>query len=89
MAATQYFLLIEKRAERDYLALSGDVQIRIRPRLLALAKTPRPAGSVKLAGSEYWRVRCGDYRILYEINDHAKAVRILRIRHRREVYRDM
>jgi mRNA interferase RelE/StbE len=53
-----------------------------------LKNSTRPPGSKKLAGSPGgWRVRVGDYRIIYDIDDKTKCVRILRVRHRREVYR--
>lgn len=57
--------------------------------ILALAQEPRPAGCKKLvgAGGNDWRVRVGEYRIVYEIDDKAQAVTVMRVAHRREVYR--
>jgi len=53
-----------------------------------LAENPKPPGCRKLIGAENdWRIRVGDYRLIYEIDDAALVVRIWRIRHRREVYR--
>ena len=53
-----------------------------------LKNEPRPLHTMKLIGHEHsWRIRIGDYRILYEIHDNVKSVIIFRIRHRREVYR--
>jgi mRNA interferase RelE/StbE len=53
-----------------------------------LGQNPRPAGSRKLAGAHNdWRIRVGDYRVIYEITDAIRVVRINRVRHRREVYR--
>lgn len=53
-----------------------------------LARDPRPSGSRKLVGSERdWRLRVGDYRVLYEIEDAGKIVRVLHVNHRREAYR--
>ncbi|MCA1659517.1 MAG: type II toxin-antitoxin system RelE/ParE family toxin [Verrucomicrobiaceae bacterium] len=55
-------------------------------RIGALAENPRPTGCRKLSGSENdWRIRVGDYRFIYEIADVIRAVRVHRIRHRREV----
>lgn len=52
-----------------------------------LAAVPRPVGCKKLKGGDKeWRIRIGDYRIVYEIDDHARTVDITRIAHRREVY---
>jgi mRNA interferase RelE/StbE len=53
----------------------------------ALALDPRPAGAVKLAGRDDYRVRVGDYRIVYAVHDGERVVIIARVAHRREVYR--
>ena len=61
---------------------------RIVSRIKALASDPRPNGCEKLAGaSNAWRVRQGDYRILYTVDDEGRVVDIFKIGHRREVYR--
>lgn len=63
-------------------------QGRIVSRIRALANDPRPAGCEKLAGAaNAWRVRQGDYRILFTVDDEARVVDIVKIGHRREVYR--
>jgi mRNA interferase RelE/StbE len=63
-------------------------QARLRARIDALATEPRPQGVVKLAGEEnLYRVRAGDYRIIYEIRDDVLRVLVISIGHRREVYR--
>jgi mRNA interferase RelE/StbE len=60
----------------------------VAPAILALATNPRPDGCRKLAGSKSdWRIRVGDYRVVYEIADEVRIVRVNRVRHRREVYR--
>ena len=83
-----YELLIERTAERDLKSLPTTLFDRIVPRIRSLAETPRPPGCHKLAGSlNGWRIRIGDYRVLYEIDDARKRVKIFRVRHRREVYR--
>lgn len=63
-----------------------DVQ-RIVAAIAALADDPRPPQSLKLSGSERYRVRCGTYRILYEIQDALLVVCVVKVGHRREVYR--
>ena len=74
-------------AEREYLKLAHDVQVRLRPRLLDLAHNQRPADAKKMAGGEnLWRIRVGDFRVLYQIRGATKAVWIVRVGHRREVY---
>ena len=83
-----YEVLIERTAERDLKSLSPPLYQRVVPRIKALADNPRPSGCHKLAGSKNdWRIRIGDYRVVYEIDDRKKLVRIFRVRHRREVYR--
>jgi mRNA interferase RelE/StbE len=60
---------------------------RILPRLEQLATEPRPPGCKKLRGGDKeWRIRIGDYRVVYEIDDRARAVDVTRIAHRSEVY---
>ena len=55
--------------------------------MLALADNPRPHGVVKLSGREAWRIRVGDFRVIYTIDDTRKEVVIYAIGHRREIYR--
>jgi mRNA interferase RelE/StbE len=62
--------------------------LNIRNVLNSLGEEPRPVGCKKLIGSKNrWRIRIGNYRILYEINDDLKTVEIFRIAHRKDVYR--
>jgi len=55
--------------------------------MLALAVNPRPHGVAKLSGREAWRIRVGDYRVIYTIDDARQGVVIYAIGHRREIYR--
>ena len=83
-----YEVYIEQSAERDLEALSRENLLRIVPHLKALRSNPRPKGSKKLSGSKNdWRIRIGSFRVLYEVDDKEKVVRIMRVRHRREAYR--
>jgi mRNA interferase RelE/StbE len=83
-----YQVVVERSAEKDLKRLASGIRSRVAIALRALAENPRPAGSRKLAGTRHdWRVRVGDYRIIYEIADVIRVVRVQRIRHRREVYR--
>jgi mRNA interferase RelE/StbE len=83
-----YEVYLERSAERDLKRLSGDDFHRIIFHIESLAKKPRPLGCRKITGSKNdWRIRVGDYRIIYEIDEGEKAVRIMRVRHRREAYR--
>ena len=83
-----YQVLLERSAERDLRRLSTDVHERVIGAINGLAVNPRPPGCRKLAGAQNdWRIRVGDYRVIYEIADAIRIVRVNRVRHRREVYR--
>lgn len=83
-----YEVYVEKTAENDLKRLPTNIFHRIIPQIRNLAENPRPSGCRKLTGSKNdWRIRIGDYRVLYEIDEKAKAVKIMRVRHRREAYR--
>ena len=83
-----YRVLLERAAEKDLARLSSAIHDRVIAAIQALATNPRPSGCRKLAGSKNdWRIRVGDYRVVYEIADEIRIVRVNRVRHRREVYR--
>jgi mRNA interferase RelE/StbE len=85
----KYELRIKKSAAKELEAIAGKKdRERITQRILALADDPRPAGVEKLSGtSEKYRIRQGDFRIVYEIQDDVLIVFIVRIGDRKEVYR--
>jgi mRNA interferase RelE/StbE len=83
-----YRLLLGPRAQKDLDRLMGDTWVRVREALVSLAGTPRPKGCVKLSTGA-WRIRVGEFRVLYDIDDKAKAMEVLRIKHRRDVYRGL
>ena len=58
----------------------------LRAAIAGLAADPRPTGSIKLTGVDAWRIRVGDYRVIYEIEDDKVLVTVVRVGHRREVY---
>ncbi len=82
-----YSLEVRKSAAKELGALPKRDCQRIVDRIRALASNPRPAGSEKLSGDDKYRIRQGDYRLLYSIDEDQKGVTIVRIAHRREVYR--
>lgn len=82
-----YFILILPTAEKDCDRLDRSVYQRCQKAILKLGGDPRPVGSQKLVGEDGYRIRAGDYRILYRIDDLSKRVFIYRVKHRREVYR--
>ncbi len=82
-----YSIFIKKSAARELEGLEKKVLPKILERIEALAVNQRPAGAEKLAGVELWRIRQGDYRIIYSIEDDVLTVWIVKVGHRREVYR--
>ena len=83
-----YEILLERRAEKDLRKLSPEAFQRIIAKIQSLSENPKPQGSRKITGSKNdWRIRIGDYRAIYEIDEKEKCVKIMRVRHRREAYR--
>ena len=83
-----YSVEVTPAAQRDLRALERGILDRVDRKIRALAENPRPPDVEKLEGAgDLYRVRVGDYRILYGIEDDRLLVLIVRIRHRREVYR--
>jgi mRNA interferase RelE/StbE len=82
-----YDVALTSGAEKELKKLSGQLIARMIPRLENLASNPRPSGSKNLRGGDKeWRIRVGDYRLVYTIDDKKLLVEVTRIRHRREVY---
>jgi len=83
----KYSIEIKRSAQKEPDALDDAVFRRIDRKILALAEDPRPPGCRKLRGyKDIWRVRVGDWRVVYIVDDAAKVVSVTRIGHRREVY---
>lgn len=86
--ADGYTIVLTRGAGKDLDKLDRPVLNRVVPQIDALANEPRPAGCRKLVNqTKVWRVRVGDWRILYEIDDVARAVKIIAVRHRNEAYK--
>lgn len=84
-----YRLKITETARKQYDRLPRQTQQRIQNAAVALTANPRPQGCVQLRGQQgNYRIRVGDYRILYEVDDKAQEITILKVKHRRDVYRD-
>lgn len=83
-----YSLEIKRSAAKELAQEPPKDRGRIIARIQALADDPRPVGAEKLSGQERYRVRQGDYRILYEIEDQDLRIMVVKIGHRRDVYRD-
>ncbi len=84
-----YNTYLTTSAEKDLRRLETHLEERILRKVESLSGIPLPNGSIKLKGGSdnVYRIRVGDYRVIYEINENEKSVTIHRIRHRKEVYR--
>jgi mRNA interferase RelE/StbE len=84
----KYRIELRPAAGRDLAALPKKILRQIDAKIMLLGGNPRPPGSRKLEGSEdLFRIRSGDYRIIYQILDGSLLVVVIRVRHRRDVYR--
>jgi mRNA interferase RelE/StbE len=83
----RYNVELETGARREYHALPSEAKNRITEAIDDLQTNRRPPGAKRLTAQEGYRIRKGDYRILYTIDDESRTVRIYRVGHRREVYR--
>src|SRR5438874_2608068 len=85
-----YRVLFLSSAEREFVRLPKSEREKISIKIAALSENPRRQGSIKLSGKDgIWRVRVGNYRILYRIEDAALIVAITKVAHRRESYRGL
>jgi len=81
-----YQLLIEKRVQKQLERIPEPDYSRVKKCILDLTKDPRPAGSKKLKGRNGYRIRQGNYRIIYDVNDHILTVYVLAAGHRKDIY---
>ena len=83
-----YTVTFARSARRELEALDRTVVARILSRIEGLAQEPRPPGARKLRGEQQlWRIRVGDYRVVYSVDYRQRVVDVVRVRHRREAYR--
>ena len=86
----RYRIEFRPAAQRDLRRIAKPIKGRLLAAIDALAASPRPQGSIKLAGPEgFHRVRVGDYRIVYLIEDRVLLVCVVRVAHRKDVYRGL
>lgn len=84
----KYALFLRKSAEKELLALPKVQAIKVRDAIIALTENPRPSGCKKLQGSDSdFRIRIGDYRVVYSISDKVLTIWVIKIAHRKDVYR--
>ena len=82
-----YSVLVTWSAEKEIERLPVAIRRLVVRRILALADDPRPHGSQKLTGEDKYRIRQGDYRVVYTIEDAVVTVTVVRVAHRSDVYR--
>lgn len=82
----KYHIRIIAKAEKDLDALGGHDFDAVKKKILFLSENPRPFGCKKLTADDGYKIRSGDFRILYRIDDHAKEIIVYRVRHRKEAY---
>jgi mRNA interferase RelE/StbE len=82
-----YSVLIKRSAAKELERLPDKIRRQVVSRIAALAVQPRPTGCEKLTGEDLYRIRQGDYRIVYSIADAELIVHVIRIANRRDVYR--
>ena len=82
-----YRLLIKPSAAKELGAIPKEDRRRIVRRIEGLSADPRPPGCEKLSGEDKYRIRQGDYRVIYLVSDERREVVVFKIGHRREVYR--
>ncbi len=82
----RYQVLILRRAQKELQDLPDKEYERARDAIWSLIEQPRPHGCRKLVGRDGWRIRVGNYRIIYEVDDAANIVTVLHVGHRRDVY---
>lgn len=83
----KYRVLISTSVEKQIHSLPDYIRERVFETLQSLGKNPRPVGSKKLKGRSGLRIRVGDYRIIYDVNDKESCIALLRVGHRRDLYR--
>jgi len=82
-----YSVLIKRSAAKELEGVPRKEREKLIAKIQALALNPRPPGAEKLAGDDKYRIRHGVYRVLYEVDDTTIIVVVVRVAHRREVYR--
>ena len=82
-----YTVEIKRSAEKEMESLPREVHRRVAAKIVNPEMNPRPAGTRKLQGTEGYRLRVGDYRVLYTVDDRSQTIVVYSVAHRREAYR--
>ena len=86
----EYAITFTRSARKELESLEGRIVSVIFPKIENLALMPRPVGCKKLTGGKsLWRIRCGNYRVIYAINDDAKVIDVIAVRDRQKAYQHL
>jgi len=85
----KYKIIIAEQAIKALGKLPGKIRRQISEKIDALVNNPRPAGTEKLQGANLFRIRSGDYRVIYQIKDDVLIILVVRIGHRKDIYRNL
>ncbi len=84
----EYAIVFARSARKELQALDHTIAVRILEHIEALALKPRPSGVKKLEGAtDLWRIRVGDWRVVYRLSDRERLIDVIAVRHRRDAYR--
>jgi mRNA interferase RelE/StbE len=83
-----YRIVIKKSAAKEIERIEKKDRIRIVEKIRSLASDPHPAGSKKLSGQNKYRIRQGNYRILYQVINEELVINVVRVGHRRDIYKN-
>ena len=83
----KFQIVLPKSVQKELDRLPDEIASRILARLAGLESNPRPVDVKKLKGRAAWRIRVGDYRVIYEIHDRILQIIVITVGHRREIYR--
>ncbi len=84
-----YQINFRKQALKDLESIPRKDVVKIKEAIWELRNNPRPHGCLKLKGSGLYRIRLGDYRIVYDIQEEKVTILVVNVRHRKEIYRDL
>jgi len=83
----EYKIIISKTAQKKLNKLPDQISDLLIKAILSLAQNPRPQGHIKLKGRDAFRIRKGDYRIIYEVNDNILTITVIALGHRKDIYK--
>lgn len=85
---TTYEVEFTKSALKELKKLNQDISLRIIKAIIVLGSNPRKGNTRPMVGSKSWRLRTGEYRVIYDISDQKLIILIIKVGHRREIYRN-